>query len=202
MRSVQIKLRNLSETLTFFSFALLLLCCAVSVKQTHAQDIPNTEEIKAVIAAPQRKKAVSQVKPKEAKSKSTATVLKNSALQSVKSAPVKIAPKSPVKELKPESYAVIRVSENGSAMAPVNGTVRLKQLNQGAAGVLVEAIRADTREMIASAETNAIGEFRFNTLPLGITLVFLVSSPNTKPLIFQTTVENGMKNLDFSVLPK
>ena len=67
---------------------------------------------------------------------------------------------------------------------------------------MIEAIRVDTREMIDSAETNSAGEFKFNKLPANVDLVFLVSSSNTKPLIFKTAVANGMRNLDFTVFPK
>ena len=120
MRFIEIKLCNLPKTLTLFSFAFLLLCYAISVKQISAQDIPNTEEIKAVIAAPQRKRAANAVKPKEVKPKITAASLKN----------ISSASKSKPKAANKEKYAAILVNEDVSkanAIAAVSGSVRLKQ---------------------------------------------------------------------------
>lgn len=202
MRFIEINFHNLPKTLLFSGFALLLFCCVISIKPIHAQDIPNTEEIKAVIAVPAlRRKIVSPVKSKEVKPKFTTVSLKSSS-------PIikgKSKSKAANKETAPENSAVISTKENTSkaeAIAAVSGTVRFKQYNQGAAGVLIEAIRVDTREMIDSAETNGAGEFKFNKLPAGVDLVFLVSSSNTKPLIFKTSVGSGTKNLDFTVFPK
>ena len=201
MRFIEINFHNLPKTLISSGFALLIFCCVISTKPIHAQDIPNTEEIKAVIAAPPRKKAANPVRPKEVKPKFIAVSLKSSS-------PIingKSKPKAANKETTPENSAIISTKENTSkaeAIAAVSGTVRFKQYNQGAAGILIEAIRVDTREMIDSAETNGAGEFKFNKLPAGVDLVFLVSSSNTKPLIFKTSVGNGTKNLDFTVFPK
>jgi hypothetical protein len=201
MRLIEINFHNLPKTLIPSGFALLIFCCVISIKPIHAQDIPNTEEIKSVIAVPSRKKAANPVKTKEVKPKFIAVSLKSSS-------PIikeKSRSKTANKETTPENSAIISTKEKtlkAEAIAAVSGTVRFKQYNQGAAGVLIEAIRVDTREMIDSAETNGAGEFKFNKLPAGVDLVFLVSSSNTKPLIFKTSVGNGTKNLDFTVFPK
>lgn len=173
----------------------------------NAQDIPNTVEPGSDRAAAQRKKAVAAAKPKVVKPKETVAFVKTApprAEVKTSAAQFKNKPKNTAKiDSKPDE--TIRgdetISGNYTAI-PVSGTVKLKQLNQAAAGILIEAIRVDTREMIDSAETNVAGEFKFKKLPANVDLVFLVSSANTKPLIFKTAIGNGMKNLDFTVFPK
>lgn len=93
-------------------------------------------------------------------------------------------------------------SSNGYPATFVNGIVRLKQDNRAAAGVLIEAVRIDTREMIDSTETDGMGEFKFQKMPVGAAVMFLVSSPKIKPYIFKANIEAGMKNLEFTVFPQ
>jgi hypothetical protein len=201
----------LSERYALYYAFVLLAICFISVETAAAQDIISGSQSSEIWVFEGKK--VNRGKSPAAKSKNyTAVATKKT------TTPLPLLPQAKTSRLKVETISEGRSKNQTQAeyetkaesKAPpsnnypatsVNGSVRLKQDNRGATGVLIEAVRIDTREMIDSTETDSTGEFKFKKLPTGTAIMFLVSSPKIKPYIFKADIEAGMKNLEFTVFP-
>lgn len=83
---------------------------------------------------------------------------------------------------------------------PVRGKVELKkgEVMTPVEGALVEVYRTDVKNKLPSAKTNKKGEFVFAGLPLGATMVLVVSAPGVKAELYPG-VKAGREDVNITV---